>query len=39
MVKMADGFESEGEQGEIFGSGDASERIREIIGRGEHEKN
>ena len=25
--------------GDVFGSGDASERIREIIGRGEHEKN
>jgi len=36
---VANDFESEGEQGEIFGSGDASERIREIIGRGEHEKN
>ena len=39
IIKMANGFEPEGEQGDVFGSGDANERIREIIGRGEHEKN
>ena len=39
IIKMANDFEPEGEQRDVFGSGDASERIREIIGRGEHEKN
>ena len=32
MVKMADGFEPEGERRDVFGSGDASEKIKEIIG-------
>jgi len=39
IIKMANDFEPEGEQRDVFGSGDASEKIGEIIGRGEHEKN
>jgi len=31
MVKMADRFEPEGEQRDVFWSGDASERIVKII--------
>jgi UDP-N-acetylglucosamine 2-epimerase len=32
IVTMANDFEPEGEQRNVFGSGDASERIKEIIG-------
>jgi len=32
MVKMANDFEPKGEQRDVFGSGDASERIVKIIG-------
>ena len=32
IVKMANEFEPEGEQRKVFGSGDASEKIVEIIG-------
>ena len=39
IVRMTNDFEPKGEQRDVFGSGDASERIREIIGRGEYEKN
>jgi UDP-N-acetylglucosamine 2-epimerase len=31
IVKMANDFEPKGKQRDVFGSGDASERIREII--------
>lgn len=37
IVKAVDDFEPEGERRDVFGKGDASERIKEIIGRGEHE--
>ena len=33
IVKMANGFEPKGEQRNVFGSGDASERIVEVIKR------
>ena len=32
IVKMVNGFEPEGEQRNVFGSGDASERIVAMIG-------
>jgi UDP-N-acetylglucosamine 2-epimerase len=31
IIKMANNFEPRGEQGDVFGSGDASERITKII--------
>lgn len=39
IVRMANDFEHINEQRDVFGSGDASERIKKIIGRGEYEKN
>ena len=39
IVTMANDFEPANEQRDVFGSGDASERIKKIIGRGEYEKN
>ena len=32
IIKVANGFEPEGEQRDVFGSGDASGRIAKIIG-------
>ena len=32
IAKMTNDFEHEGEQRNVFGNGDASERIRKIIG-------
>ena len=37
IVKAVNGFEPEGEQRDVFGKGDASERIVEIIRQGEYE--
>ncbi len=39
IVTMANDFEPANEQRDVFGCGDASERIKKIIGRGEYEKN
>jgi UDP-N-acetylglucosamine 2-epimerase (non-hydrolysing) len=39
IVTMANDFEPEGEQRDVFGSGDASERIMAIIKEGRWEKN